>query len=304
MLELEFIVNFLAATIRTATPLLIAALGLVFSERSGIVNIGTEGIMLTGALLGAVGSFFFDSSFMGAVFASLGGALMGLLFAFFTVTLRSSQVVVGFSMNIFAGGLTITINRLLLNGVRVTSYPSVPIPGLSRLPVMGSTLFNWPLLVYLSFLAVPLSWFVLYKTNIGLKVRAVGEHPKACDTVGINVFKIRYGTIIYSGIMSGLAGSFISIGQLSLFVENMVAGAGFMALAICVFGNYSPGTVLMAALLFGASDALKFRLLMTPLGGFHQFMNMLPYAVTIVALCFLAKRSNKPAFSAVPYRKE
>ncbi|MCL2857625.1 MAG: ABC transporter permease [Oscillospiraceae bacterium] len=302
---LEFTVNFLAATMRTATPLLIAALGLVFSERSGIVNIGTEGIMLSGALLGCIGSLMFESSLVGAVFAMAGGALLGLLFAFFTVTLRSSQVVVGFSLNIFAAGLTVTLNRLILNGVRVTSYPSYAIPGLSQIPVAGPALFNWPLLVYFALLAVPLSWFVLYKTNIGLKIRAVGEHPKACDTVGINVFKMRYGAIVFSGIMSGLAGSFISMGQLSMFVENMVAGGGFMALAVVVFGNYSPGTVLVASLLFGASDALKFRLLMTPVGiGFSQFMNMLPYVITIVALCFFAKRSNKPACSAVPYRKD
>ena len=301
---LEFTVNFLAATLRTATPLLIAALGLVFSERSGTVNIGTEGIMLSGALFGCIGSLMFGSSFMGAVFAALGGALLGLIFAFFTVTLRSSQVVVGFSMNIFAMGLTVTLNRLILGGVRVTSFPSYALPGLSRIPVVGPVLFNWPLMVYFAILAVPLSWFVLYKTNIGLKVRAVGDHPKACDTVGINVFKIRYGAIVFSGVMSGLAGAFISMGQLSMFVENMVAGGGFMALAVVVFGNYSPGSVLVASLLFGASDALKFRLLMTPAGTYYQFMNMLPYVITIVALCFFAKRSNKPAFSAVPYRKE
>ncbi|MCL2368899.1 MAG: ABC transporter permease, partial [Oscillospiraceae bacterium] len=208
------------------------------------------------------------------------------------------------ALNLFAGGLTITLNRLLLNGVRLTAYQNVPIPGLSRIPVLGDVLFDWPLLVYFAFLAVPAAWFVLYKTNIGLKVRAVGEHPKACDTVGINVFKVRYGTLIFSGLMSGLAGSFVSMGQLSLFVENMVAGTGFMALAVVVFGNYSPGGVFLAALLFGGADALKFRLLMTPAGAYSQFINMLPFVITIVALCAFAKRSNKPAFSAVPYKKD
>ena len=301
---LEFTVNFLAATIRTATPLLIAALGLVYSERAGIVNIGTEGIMLTGALLGAVGSLMFTSPYVGAVFAILGGATLGMLFAFFTVTLRASQVVVGFSLNIFTAGLTVTLNRLLLNQVRVPGFTSYSLPGLSRIPVVG-TLFSWPLLVYFALLAVPIASFVLYKTNIGLKIRAVGDHPKACDTVGINVFRVRYSAIIFSGAMSGLAGAFISMGQLSMFTEGMVAGGGFMALAIVVFGNYSPGMVLFASLLFGASDALKFRLLMTPIGGsISQFMNMLPYALAIIALCLIAKRSNRPAFSAVPYKKD
>ncbi|WP_320957309.1 ABC transporter permease [Enterocloster asparagiformis] len=300
----DLITNFLTADIRTATPLLLAALGLVFSERAGIVNIGTEGIMLIGALLGCVGASFSGSSLVGALTAIFGGLVMSLIFAFFTITLRSNQIVVGTAFNIFAGGFTITLNRLLLNGAKVKGYVNLPVPGLSRIPVAGDVLFNWSLPVYFAFICVPLCWFVLQRTNIGLKVRAVGEYPKACDTVGINVFRIRYGAVLFSGMMSGLAGSFVSMGQLSSFTEGMVSGKGFMALAVCVFGNYSPKTVLLAALLFGAADALKYRLLTTSLGGYYQFLNMLPYLITIVALCMFAKRSNKPACSGVAYRKE
>lgn len=301
---LEFITNFISADIRTATPLLIAALGLMFSERAGVVNIGTEGTMLVGALFGCWGSMLFGNSAMGALFAVLAGGVMGLLFAFFTVTLRSNQIVVGTAFNIFAGGLTITLNRLVLNGAKVTQYPKFSIPLLGKIPVVGGELFNWQLLVFFAFLMVPVCWFVLFKTNTGLKVRAVGEYPKACDTVGINVFRIRYGTLIFAGMMAGLAGSFISIGLSASFVEGMVAGTGFMALAVCVFGNYSPVGIMLAALLFGASDALKYRLLTTSIGSYYQFLNMLPYAITIVALCIFAKRSNKPASSGVAYRKE
>ena len=300
----DLITNFLTADIRTATPLLLAALGLVFSERAGIVNIGTEGIMLIGALLGCVGASFSGSSLVGALTAIFGGLVMSLIFAFFTITLRSNQIVVGTAFNIFAGGFTITLNRLLLNGAKVKGYVNLPVPGLSRIPVAGDVLFNWSLPVYFAFICVPLCWFVLQRTNIGLKVRAVGEYPKACDTVGINVFRIRYGAVLFSGMMAGLAGSFVSMGQLSSFTEGMVSGKGFMALAVCVFGNYSPKTVLLAALLFGAADALKNRLLTTSLGGYYQFLNMLPYLITIVALCMFAKRSNKPACSGVAYRKE
>ncbi len=300
----DLITNFLTADIRTATPLLLAALGLVFSERAGIVNIGTEGIMLIGALLGCVGANMSGSSFVGALMAIFGGLVMSLIFAFFTITLRSNQIVVGTAFNIFAGGFTITLNRLLLNGAKVKGYVNLPIPGLSKIPVAGNVLFNWSLPVYFAFICVPLCWFVLQRTNIGLKVRAVGEYPKACDTVGINVFRIRYGAVLFSGMMAGLAGSFVSMGQLSSFTEGMVSGKGFMALAVCVFGNYSPKTVLLAALLFGAADALKYRLLTTSLGGYYQFLNMLPYLITIVALCMFAKRSNKPACSGVAYRKE
>ena len=300
----DLITNFLTADIRTATPLLLAALGLVFSERAGIVNIGTEGLMLLGALLGCVGASFSGSSLVGALTAIFGGLVMSLIFAFFTITLRSNQIVVGTAFNIFAGGFTITLNRLLLNGAKVKGYVNLPVPGLSKIPVAGDVLFNWSLPVYFAFICVPLCWFVLQRTNIGLKVRAVGEYPKACDTVGINVFRIRYGAVLFSGMMAGLAGSFVSMGQLSSFTEGMVSGKGFMALAVCVFGNYSPKTVLLAALLFGAADALKYRLLTTSLGGYYQFLNMLPYLITIVALCMFAKRSNKPACSGVAYRKE
>ena len=300
----DLITNFLTADIRTATPLLLAALGLVFSERAGIVNIGTEGIMLIGALLGCVGASFSGSSLVGALTAIFGGLVMSLIFAFFTITLRSNQIVVGTAFNIFAGGFTITLNRLLLNGAKVKGYVNLPVPGLSKIPVAGDVLFNWSLPVYFAFICVPLCWFVLQRTNIGLKVRAVGEYPKACDTVGINVFRIRYGAVLFSGMMAGLAGSFVSMGQLSSFTEGMVSGKGFMALAVCVFGHYSPKTVLLAALLFGAADALKYRLLTTSLGGYYQFLNMLPYLITIVALCMFAKRSNKPACSGVAYRKE
>ena len=299
----DLITNFLTADIRTATPLLLAALGLVFSERAGIVNIGTEGIMLIGALLGCVGASFSGSSLVGALTAIFGGLVMSLIFAFFTITLRSNQIVVGTAFNIFAGGFTITLNRLLLNGAKVKGYVNLPVPGLSKIPVAGDVLFNWSLPVYFAFICVPLCWFVLQRTNIGLKVRAVGEYPKACDTVGINVFRIRYGAVLFSGMMAGLAGSFVSMGQLSSFTEGMVSGKGFMALAVCVFGNYSPKTVLLAALLFGAADALKYRLLTTSLGGYYQFLNMLPYLITIVALCMFDKRSNKPACSGVAYRK-
>lgn len=301
---LSFITNFFTADIRTTVPLLLAALGLVYSERAGIVNIGTEGIMLVGAVFGCIGSSQFSNPLMGALYAMVSGMLCGLIFGFFTITLRSNQIVVGTAFNILAGGLTVTLNRKLLTNATILGYNRFPIPGLSKIPVLGEVLFNWQLLVYIAFLMVPLCWFVLYKTNIGLKIRAVGEHPKACDTVGINVFRIRYSVLLFSGMMAGLAGSFVSMGQASTFIEGMVAGKGFMALAVCVFGNYTPVRVMLAALLFGAADSLKYRLLTTSIGGYYQFLNMLPYVITIISLCIFAKRSNKPAASGVAYRKE
>ncbi|MEM1484380.1 ABC transporter permease [Oscillospiraceae bacterium PP1C4] len=305
---MDSIANFLSSDIRTATPLLLAALGLVFSERAGIVNIGTEGFMLAGALLGTVGSYYSGSVWVGALLAIATSMLFALVFAFFTVTIRASQIVVGTAMNIFAGGFTITLNRLFFG--TATKLPTIdvfnktPIPLLSKLPLIGEPLFNQSIPVYLAFLAVPVAWFVLQKTNIGLKTRAVGENPKACDTVGINVFRVRYGAILFSGLMAGFAGAFISMGQLTFFTEGMVAGRGFMALAVCVFGNYTPVGVMIAALLFGAGDALQYRLQALNMGIPYQFLVMLPYLITIAALCTLVRKSNKPASSAVAYCKE
>lgn len=305
---MNFINNFIASDIRTATPLLLAALGLVFSERAGIVNIGTEGLMLTGALLGTVGSFYSGSVWVGTIVAILGTVLLALVFSFFTVTLKADQTVVGTALNILAGGLTITLNRIIFGGSTtvpvIDVYDKVPIPLLSKIPYLGESLFSQSIPVYIAFLFVPIAWFVLNKCNIGLKIRAVGENPKACDTVGINVFKVRYGAILFSGVMSGLAGAFISMGQLNFFTEGMVAGRGFMALAVCVFGNYSPIGVLLAALLFGASDALQYRLQAMSVGIPYQFLVMLPYIITVVALCILVRKSRKPACSAIPYIKE
>lgn len=305
---IDVITSFLASDIRTAMPILIAALGLVFSERAGIVNIGTEGLMLIGALFGVLGSYWTGSVVLGTLIAMVVTIIFSLIFAFFTITVKADQTVVGTAFNIFASGLTITLNRVIF-GVS-TSVPiidvfdQVPIPLLSKIPVLGKALFNQSIPVYITFIAIPVLWFVLQKTNIGLKVRAVGEHPKACDTVGINVKRTRYMAVLFSGLMTGFAGAFVSMGQLSFFAEGMVAGRGFMALAACVFGNYTPVGAMFAALLFGAGESLSYRLQAANTGIPYQFLTMLPYVITVVAICMMIRRSNKPAASAVPYTRE
>ncbi|MDD4367715.1 MAG: ABC transporter permease [Oscillospiraceae bacterium] len=300
---LNTLTNFISADFRTAVPLLLCALGLVFSERAGIVNIAAEGLMLIAAVSAAIGSAYLGP-WGGALLAGVSGLAGALIFAFFTITLRANQIVVGTAFNIFAAGLSVTLNRRFLSGMTVTGYSLRPIPGLSQLPILGDLLFNWQLLVYLTFLAVPLLQFMLYRSNLGLKIRATGEQPRACDSVGIKVNRVRTGVVLFSGILAGLAGSYVSLGQASTFIEGMVAGKGFMALAVCVFGNYTPIGALGAALLFGAADALKYRLLTTALGSYYQFLNMLPYAITVVSLMFLSRHSNKPAASGKPYIKE
>ena len=305
---IETITSFLASDIRTATPILIAALGIVFSERAGIVNIGTDGLMLIGALVCVAGSYFTGSVVLGTLIGMAITMLFSWMFAYFTITVRADQTVVGTAINIFAGGFTIALNRVLfgLNTSipKIDVFDKVRVPLLSKLPIVGEALFNQSVPVYLAFLAVPVAWFVLQKTNVGLKIRAVGENPKACDTVGINVYRVRYAAVLYSGLMAGFAGAFVSMGQLSFFSEGMVAGRGFMALAAVVFGNYTPVGVMLASLVFGAGDALQYRLQAMNTGIPYQFLVMLPYVITVAAICLLVRKSNKPAASAVAYVKE
>lgn len=305
---IEAIASFLASDLLTATPILIAALGILFSERAGIVNIGTEGLMLIGALMGSIGSYYSGSALVGALFAMVVTMLFSSVFAFFTITVKADQTVVGTAVNIFAGGFTIALNRVVFGVTNtmpnIPAFDKMPIPLLSKIPILGEAFFNQAVPTYLAFLAVPIAGFVLNKTNIGLKLRAVGENPRACDTVGINVFRIRYMAVLYSGMMAGLAGAFVSMGQLKFFLEGMVSGRGFMALAAVVFGNYSSSGVMAAVLLFGAGNALQYRLQAINNNIPYQLLVMLPYLITIVAICFLIRKSNKPASSAVAYFKE
>ena len=305
---MTILISFLSSMIMLSTPTLIASLGIVFSERAGIVNIGTEGMMLMGALAGVIGSLLTGSVWLGALIAMLVAMLFAAIFGYFTVIVKADQTVIGTGMNILASGLTITVNRAFFGAStsppKIDVFGKAPIPLLSDIPVLGQVIFNQPLPVYIAFLLVPVAWFVMFRTNTGLKLRAVGENPRACDTVGINVVRTRFMSILYSGIMAGFAGAFVSMGQMSFFTENMIAGGGFMALAAVVFGNYTPVGVMGAALVFGASNALKFLLQALDTGIPSQFLVMLPYIITILALCGLIRRSNKPASSAIPYVKE
>ncbi|MDO4492535.1 MAG: ABC transporter permease [Clostridia bacterium] len=296
--------GFLSSAIRMATPLLIAGLGLVFSASAGIVNIGTEGFMLLGALMGCAGSYWTGSAFLGALIAMVSTMLFSAVFAFFVLNMRADQTVVGAAINIFASGLTITLNRIIFKGVPVlAAYDPVDIPLLSEIPVIG-VLFRQSVVCYLAFLAVPLAWYVMKKTHIGLEVRSVGENPRASDTLGIDVNGTRWWTILLSGLFSGLAGSYMSLGQLSFFTEGMVSGKGFMALAVVVLGCYSPLGVLGASLVFGAGMALQFRLQAANTGIPYQIITMLPYLITLLAVCGFVRGSRSPAASGVPYTKE
>lgn len=300
--------NFLASAIRLSVPLLIAGLGAVFPARAGMVNVGLEGFMLMGALMGVTGSYLSGSVLMGALSAMVCVCLMAAVFSFFTINLYANQTVVGTAFNIFSLGLTVTLNRIIF-GVSATvpqiaAYEKLPIPLLCNLPVIGEALFNQPLLCYFAYLSVPVAWYVMQKTRVGLSIRAAGENPQACDTLGINVYRLRWGAMLFSGCLAGLAGSYMSMGNLSYFVENMVAGQGFMVLAVVVLGNYSPIGVLGAALLFGSSQAFQYRMQGMDTNIPYQFLNMIPYLITLLAVCGFMKVSRQPAAGGKPYIKE
>lgn len=302
------ITNFLAATVRTAAPIMICATGLVFSAKAGIVNISAEGMMLIGAVTAVMGSQMSGSVWVGLLFGMFFTMLVSLIFAFFTITLHADQTVVGMAINIFGLGMSTTLSRFFfrteLGGARIDSFLPVEIPFLSGIPILGRALFTQTLPVYIILVFIPLAYFVMFRTDLGLRVRAVGEHPKACDTVGISVSRIRYGTILYSGLLAGFAGTFVSLGAVSFFAEDMVAGRGFMAVAAVVFGGYNPLGVLGASLIFGSGEALMFRLQTSGANIPFQFLLMIPYAITILAICGLVGKAKVPAATGRPYYKE
>ncbi len=301
--------NFLAATVRTATPLLLAGLGALFSSCAGTLNLGMEGFMLTGALAAVLGSYYSGSATVGVFTAILCGMLLAVIFGYFVIHVKANQTVVGIALNQFSIGFTTLVNRVILSGLisvtSVSSFSSIAIPGLARIPILGSTLFNQPALTYFAFFLVPVAWFSYSRTAVGLEIRAVGHIPKACATAGISVNRIRWVTILICGAMAGIAGAFISLAQLSFFTENMVAGRGYMVMAVVTFGNYTPIGVMLTSLLFGASQALEYRFLAAGTGIPYQVSMMVPYVITIIALCTTKRRkSNAPISIGIPYSKE
>lgn len=288
--------------------MLFAGLGLVLMARSGIVNIGAEGTMLTSALAAVVGSHLLGNEWAGLLVAALVGALSGLLFAWFVVTLRANQIVTGIAINILAMGLTSSLGRVFF-GIntappKIAAFRPYAIPGLSSLPVLGPSLFDQVPLAYLALLLVPLIHVFLFHTARGLEIRAVGEYPKAADTVGVNVFGVRYATIVAGCTLAGMGGAYLSLGLLSFFAENMVAGRGFIALAAVIFGRYTPWGTLAATLLFGAASALEYTLEASGSALPEELLMSLPYVLTVAALAGFVGRSVGPAAIGRPYAKE
>jgi ABC-type uncharacterized transport system permease subunit len=300
--------GFLQATTRLAIPIMLAALGGLFSERAGVLNIALDGMMLCGSLVGFVVAYLAGPLWPGVVAGMLAGALLGLVLGFYTVTLRSNQVVVGVAINLLAIGVTSFAYRAVFgtgtNQPRVDSFASVDIPGLSHLPIIGPLFFRQDPLVYLTLALVAASSILLFRSAFGSRVIAVGEHPQAAETLGISVARTRYACLVISGLFAGIGGAYLSLSATGVFLDNMTAGRGYIALAILVLGRRQPVGVLAASLLFGAADALQLRGQTFGLGIPYQFFLMLPYLLTIVVLIGLVGRADAPAALGVPFTRD
>jgi ABC-type uncharacterized transport system permease subunit len=296
-----------AAMLRYATPLAFAAMGGLFSERSGVVNIGLEGMMLSGAFFGILGADKLNSWALGLLCAALAGAGFALVHAFFAIHLRADQIVGGFAINFLALGITGYLFIDIYGGEGtppdISEIPDVHLSFLSDWYFIGPVLGQLNLMIWLAALTVLLTWVVMFKTPIGLRIRAVGEHPRAADTVGISVYKIRYAAVVLSGILAALGGAYLSIGFVNSFNQNMTAGRGYIALAAVIFGNWRPWGAAAAALLFGFSSALAQRLPAYSESAAVLFQ-ALPYVLTLIAVAGVIGRSIPPAAVGRPYKKQ
>jgi ABC-type uncharacterized transport system permease subunit len=294
-----------AAALQFGALLLLPALGGVISERSGVVNIAMEGMMLTGAFAGVMIALGTKSVFIGVLGAMLAGGLMALIHAVVSINFKANQIVSGIAINIAALGLTDYLYTVLTGGQEIPHLSNafrlltLPLGPLANIPFLGPVFFQQNVVFYLAILALIGMQFLLFNTNLGLRIRAVGEHPQAADTAGINVRLLRYLCVVSSGLLSGLAGAYLSLGISGIFVNNMTEGAGFIALAAMIFGKYTPWGTAGACLIFGLGEALSFRLQDT--GFSPNLLSILPYLLTLIALVGLVGRTIPPAADGIPY---
>jgi len=304
-----FEVGFFAAMVRISTPLILATLGELINERSGVLNLGIEGIMLLGSMVGFTVAFFTGSLWLGVAAAILVGALAGLVMSFLAVVLGVSQHVSGIGMTLLATGLAFYFYRLIFGqpGVppNIVPFEAVPIPLLADIPFVGPVLFNQKVITYIAYLVVPLTAFVLHRTSWGLNLRTVGENPRAADAAGISVWGMRTQALVIGGGLMGLAGAYLTIAQFNAFTFGVVSGRGWVAIALVVFGQWNPWRCAAGALLFAALEALQLRLQATNILHVpYPVLLMMPFVLTIVAMALVSRNARAPASLLIPFRKE
>jgi general nucleoside transport system permease protein len=304
LFSMTVLIGILASGIRLATPYLYAAIGETFGQRSGVLNLGVDGQMLLGAFTAFYVAIKTGNLWLGILAAMVVGALMGLAMAFVTVNLHAEQGISGIGFYLFGLGLSDLLFQKLVGTVEtVKGFPKLDIPVLSDLPVVGEIFFRQNILVYIAFALVPIAWFILNKTTLGLKIRAVGENPEAADSLGVSVARIRYFTVILGGTMSGVAGASMSIALLNVFQQNMTSGLGFIAVALVYFGAWRPWGVLGGALLFSLVNSLQLWIQVLGIPIPSDIAVMMPYILTILVLVATVSRVRAPSALTKPFER-
>jgi len=292
----------------TIVPFVLAGQGTMLGGRTGLFNVAQEGIMLLGASLGFLGAYMYGGLGYGVLIAVLAGAIAGLALAYFTTTLKMNQFVIGLAIFFFTMGLSTLFYKFAI-GVTlmpplIPTLKDLPIPVLSQIPVLGEIFFNQNIMVYFAILVSLFLWYLLYKTSFGLKLRAVGENPKAADSLGVNVDWMRYLTAVLGGMLMGLAGAYLPMVYTGTFTAGMVQGRGWIAIALTFFGGWSPFLILLGALFFAGVEVLALRVQVGGFGIPYQFLLMLPYLATILTMIFAFKWIKAPAFLGQNYDRE
>ncbi len=304
IVTIGFFTAFFSAMVRMAVPLIYAGLGEMFAEKAGILNIGMEGVMLSGAFCSFAGAMFSGSLVIGLLCGILGGVAVSMIHAVLSIKLAQNQSVSGIAINMFVLGVTSFFSRILKEGKsyqQLTTFSTIKIPGLSSIPLIGDALFNQDIFTYFLYVLIIVMTVFYAKTAKGLAFQAVGEHPRAADAAGIPVHKYQYIAMLVNGILGGIGGAYLVLVQLGVFTENMISGRGYIALAAVILGRYTPVGTFGAALIFGGANALQIRLQAVGVPLPAQALAMLPYIITLIALLGSIGRSNEPESLSKPY---
>lgn len=305
---IDFITSLLSGSLRISAPIMIAALGQVFVQSSGTLDLSVEGTMVLGCFTAFTVTFFSGSLLLGLIASIVVGVIFSSLFAYLTVTLKANQVIAGTAMTILGQGFASFLYREVF-GIRtlppiITNFPNITLGFLSKIPIIGTVVFSQNIMTYMAVILIFISGFIINKTYFGLTVKGVGEYPRACDAKGIAVNRVRFEAILIGGIFSSLAGAAMSLGFMNTYTDNMIAGRGFMAIAVVVFARWTPKRVFWAALLFGFASSLQMRLQSLGVNLPAQLLQALPYILTIAILLGVSKHVNFPAAFCTAYNRE
>lgn len=289
----QILITTLAAAVTAGTPLLYASLGEILCEKSGNLNLGVEGMMLMGAVCGFKAAVATSNPWIGFLVAMIAAGAFSLIHAFLTITLKASQVVSGLALTIFGTGMSSFIGKSMIGIPAAVKFDKFPIPGLVKIPVVGEILFHQDMLVYISYALALAVWVYLYKTNMGLKLTAVGENPAAADSVGIDVIRVQYIHVVMGGILAGAGGAYLSLAYAPAWLENMTAGRGWIAVALVIFALWDPRKAIVGSYIFGGLDILGFRAQTLGISISPFIMKMIPYLFTILVLIFISAKKGK-----------